>query len=86
LRFFFTIVISFSLRAMLPLLANKDEYIRAGKVFWGHRHADKAFFCLLRWKKCDAVGSDQIIRRIVIIVFLRRRRRLQRATITRAVR
>ena len=27
LRFVFTIVISFSLHAMLPLLANKDEYI-----------------------------------------------------------
>jgi len=26
LRFIFTIVISFSLHAMLPLLANKDEY------------------------------------------------------------
>jgi len=81
LRFFFIVVISFSLRAMLPLLANKDEYIIAGKVFGDHRHAG-----LLRWKKCDAAGSDQIIRRIVIIVFLRRRRRLQRATITRAVR
>jgi len=26
LRFFFIVVISFSLHAMLPLLANKDEY------------------------------------------------------------
>ena len=28
LRFVFTIVISFLLHAMLPLLANKDEYCR----------------------------------------------------------
>jgi len=27
LRFFFMVVISFSLRALLPLLANKDEHI-----------------------------------------------------------
>ena len=30
LRFVFTIVISFSLDAMLPLLANKDEYNASG--------------------------------------------------------
>jgi len=32
LRFFFIVVISFSLHAMLPLLANKDEYIRDNVV------------------------------------------------------
>jgi len=31
LRFVFTIVISFSLHAMLPLLANKDEYINVAE-------------------------------------------------------
>jgi len=39
LRFFFTVVIYFSLHAMLPLLANKDEY----KGYGGDKNSPKSF-------------------------------------------
>jgi len=32
LRFFFVVAISFSLHAMLPFLANKDEYIHEREI------------------------------------------------------